>query len=62
MFTTSQTEPPKPKPSLIQLKVALQEVEACLAILGETADAIGKKEAELGIRRDNLRALIREQE
>ena len=62
MFTPSETEPSKPKPSLIQLKVSLQEVEACLLILEETADALGKKEVELGIRRDNLRALIREQE
>ena len=62
MFTPNHTEPPKPKPSLIQLKVSLQEIEACLTILEETADALGKKEVELGIRRDNLRALIREQE
>ena len=62
MFNPSQSEPPKPKPAVIQLKVALQEVEACLEILEATADALGKREVELGIRRDNLRALIREQE
>ena len=62
MFTPSQTEPTKPKPSLIQLKVALQEVEACMEILSDTADALAKREIELGLRRDNLRALIREQE
>ena len=61
MFNPSQTEPAKPKPSLIQLKVALQEVEDCLNAVEETIASLEYRQREISRRCDNLRALILEQ-
>ena len=62
MFTQNTNEAPKHKPPVIQLKVALQEVEEAMTNVDRACADMMKAHRELSIRRDNLRALIREQE
>lgn len=62
MFSPSESEPLKPKSLVIQLKVALQEVEGAMEDTDRAMANLMKAHRELSFRRDNLRALIREQE
>lgn len=62
MFNPSESEPIKPKSMLIQLKVALQEVEGSMEATDRAMADLMKAHRELTFRRDNLRALIREQQ
>jgi len=47
---------------VVQMKVALQEVESSMENIDRATGDLMKAYRELSIRRDNLRALIREQE
>jgi len=62
MFKPSESEPLKPRALVVQMKVALQEVEASMENIDRATGELMKAYRELSIRRDNLRALIREQE
>ena len=62
MFKPSESEPLKPRALVVQMKVALQEVEASMENIDRATGDLMKAYRELSIRRDNLRALIREQE
>ena len=62
MFKPSESEPLKPRAFVVQMKVALQEVEASMENIDRATGDLLKSYRELSIRRDNLRALIREQE
>ncbi|HOD32773.1 MAG TPA: hypothetical protein PKO12_04810 [Holophaga sp.] len=62
MFKPSESEPLKPRSFVVQMKVALQEVESSMENIDRATGDLMKAYRELSIRRDNLRALIREQE
>ena len=62
MFSPSESEPLKPKSLVVQLKMALQEVEGAMENTDRAMANLMKAHRELSFRRDNLRALIREQE
>ena len=62
MFKPSESEPLKPRGLVVQMKVALQEVESSMENIDRATGDLMKAYRELSIRRDNLRALIREQE
>ena len=62
MFSPSESEPLKPRSFVVQMKVALQEVESSMENIDRATGDLMKAYRELSIRRDNLRALIREQE
>ena len=62
MFKPSESEPLKPRALVVQMKVALQEVESSMENIDRATGDLMKAYRELSIRRDNLRALIREQE
>ena len=62
MFNPSESEPLKPRSFVVQMKVALQEVESSMENIDRATGDLMKAYRELSIRRDNLRALIREQE
>ena len=62
MFKPSESEPLKPRSFVVQMKVALQEVESSMENIDLATGDLMKAYRELSIRRDNLRAIIREQE
>ena len=62
MFKPSESEPLKPRSFVVQMKVALQEVESSMENIDRATGDLMKAYRELSIRRDNLRAIIREQE
>ena len=62
MFKPSESEPLKPRSFVVQMKVALQEVESSMENIDRATGDLMKAYRELSIRRDNLRALLREQE
>ena len=62
MFKPSESEPLKPRALVVQMKVALQEVESSMENIDRATGDLMKAYRELSIRRDNIRALIREQE
>ena len=62
MFKPCESEPLKPRSFVVQMKVALQEVESSMENIDRATGDLMKAYRELSIRRDNLRALIREQE
>ena len=62
MFKPSESEPLKPRALVVQMKVALQDVESSMENIDRATGDLMKAYRELSIRRDNLRALIREQE
>lgn len=61
MFKPNTNDTPaQPKPLPIQLKVALQEIEEAMSNADRACADMMKAHRELSIRRDNLRAMIRE--